>query len=174
MGWSKHSNSSEYWHIFTYFYYMFTRFCPLSSIKSWARTAGIVCQLPLMHSMGMLWLCRAWYECRKFPYAPCVERSFVFVFLGVDCWYIHSYDMGVSRNMGNPPKSSILIDISIINHPFWGVLPLFLETPICWNEHNHQGYLLPLRSKREKRRASTIIPRWWEIFVDDASNMFQQ
>ena len=38
--------------------------------------------------------------------------------------------MGVSKYRGGPPKSSILIGFSIINHPFWGVSPLFLETPI--------------------------------------------
>ena len=38
------------------------------------------------------------------------------------CWY-----MSVSEN-GGTPKSSILIGISILNHPF-GVA-LFLETPI--------------------------------------------
>ena len=31
--------------------------------------------------------------------------------------------------IGVPPKSSILIGFSIINHPFWDTL--FLETPIC-------------------------------------------
>ena len=31
----------------------------------------------------------------------------------------------VSKNRGAPPKSSILIGLSIINLPFWG-------TPICW------------------------------------------
>ena len=33
-----------------------------------------------------------------------------------------------TKNRGGflPPKSSILIGFSIINHPFWGVLPLFL------------------------------------------------
>ena len=36
-------------------------------------------------------------------------------------------DMGVSKNRGTP-KSSILIGISIINHPFWG-------TPIFGNIH---------------------------------------
>ena len=35
--------------------------------------------------------------------------------------------MGVSKNRGTP-KSSILIGISIINHPFWG-------TPIFGNTH---------------------------------------
>ena len=35
--------------------------------------------------------------------------------------------MGVSEN-GGTPKSSILIGISIVNHPFWGT-PI-LETPI--------------------------------------------
>ena len=33
--------------------------------------------------------------------------------------------MGVSKNMGKPPKSSILIGFSIINHPFWGFSPYF-------------------------------------------------
>ena len=37
--------------------------------------------------------------------------------------------MGVSENSGTP-KSSILIGFSILNHPFWGTVPLFLETPI--------------------------------------------
>jgi len=35
--------------------------------------------------------------------------------------------MGVSEN-GGTPKSSILVGISIINHPFWG-------TPIFGNTH---------------------------------------
>ena len=39
-----------------------------------------------------------------------------------------SKHMGVSKNRGGPPKSSILIEFSIINHPFW--VPLFLKTPI--------------------------------------------
>ena len=34
----------------------------------------------------------------------------------------------VSKNRGTP-KSSILIGFSLINHPFWGVFPLFLHTP---------------------------------------------
>ncbi len=37
-------------------------------------------------------------------------------------------DLGVSKNRGGPPKSSILIGFSIINHPFWG-------TPIFGNTH---------------------------------------
>ena len=36
--------------------------------------------------------------------------------------------MGVSKNRGGPPKSSILIGFSLINHPFWG-------TPIFGNTH---------------------------------------
>ena len=36
--------------------------------------------------------------------------------------------MGVSKARGKPPKSSILIGFSIINHPFWG-------TPIFGNTH---------------------------------------
>ena len=37
-------------------------------------------------------------------------------------------DMDVSENRGVPPKSSILIGFSIINHPFW-------DTPIFGNIH---------------------------------------
>ncbi len=38
--------------------------------------------------------------------------------------------MGVSKNRGGPPKSSILVGFSIINHPFWGFSPIFGSTPI--------------------------------------------
>ena len=38
--------------------------------------------------------------------------------------------MGVSKNNGTP-KSSILIGISIINHPFWGT-SIFGNTHIIW------------------------------------------
>ena len=37
-------------------------------------------------------------------------------------------NLGVSKNLGKPPKSSILIGFSIIHHPFWG-------TPIFGNTH---------------------------------------
>ena len=37
--------------------------------------------------------------------------------------------MGVSENSGTP-KSSTLIGVSIINHPFWGI-PIFGNTHIC-------------------------------------------
>ena len=33
--------------------------------------------------------------------------------------------LGVSKNRGGPPKSSILIGFSIINHQFWGFSPSF-------------------------------------------------
>ena len=42
--------------------------------------------------------------------------------------YCNGY-MGVSKNWGTP-KSSILIGFSIINHPFWGINPIFGSTPI--------------------------------------------
>ncbi len=47
--------------------------------------------------------------------------------------HLNRYDqifsqMGVSKNMGKPPKSSILIGFSIRNHPFWDT-PI-LEIPI--------------------------------------------
>ncbi len=36
--------------------------------------------------------------------------------------------MGVSKNRGGPPKSSILIGFSTVNHPFWGY-PYFWKHP---------------------------------------------
>ena len=41
--------------------------------------------------------------------------------------------MDVSENSGFfPPKSSMLIGFSIINHPFWGVSPYFWKHPYNW------------------------------------------
>ena len=47
----------------------------------------------------------------------------------------HLY-MGVSKNMGKPPKSSILIEFSIINHPFWGT-HIFGNTQIFTNHFRY-------------------------------------
>ena len=51
-------------------------------------------------------------------------------------------EMGVSKNNGTP-KSSILIGISIINHPFLGALPLFLETPKSRGKTQHRPKVFP-------------------------------
>ena len=48
--------------------------------------------------------------------------------------------MGVSKNDGTP-KSSILIGFFIINHPFWGTVPLFLETPIYAPIYDRSVYI---------------------------------
>ena len=49
-------------------------------------------------------------------------------------------DMGVSKNNGTP-KSSILIEFSIINHPFWG-------TPIFGNSHMLDSFFFFLSVSR--------------------------
>ena len=54
--------------------------------------------------------------------------------------------MGVSKNSGTP-KSSILIGISIINHPFWG-------TPIFGNTHMVAP---PPQKKNTMFRTKTVI-----------------
>ena len=49
--------------------------------------------------------------------------------------------MAISKNRGGPPKSSILIGVSIINHPFWGttilgntnILPQFMYINALFN-----------------------------------------
>ena len=47
---------------------------------------------------------------------------------GLECEV--SFYLGVSKNRGGPPKSSILIGFSIINHPFWGTI-IFGNTHLC-------------------------------------------
>ncbi len=42
----------------------------------------------------------------------------------------HLKEMGVSKNRGGPPKSSILIRFSITSYPFWGPTPIFGNTQI--------------------------------------------
>ena len=41
--------------------------------------------------------------------------------------------VGLSKSSGFPPKSSILIGFSVINHPFWGP-PLFWKHPCVEQE----------------------------------------
>ena len=53
---------------------------------------------------------------------------------------LHLKDVGVSKNRGTP-KSSILIRLSIINHPFWGT-PIFGNTHILPNPvHGNQIFI---------------------------------
>ena len=57
--------------------------------------------------------------------------------------------MGVSKNKGTP-KSSILIGISILNHPFWG-------TPIFGNIHmGMKSYPMKLASPNFFDRSTFI------------------
>ena len=44
--------------------------------------------------------------------------------------------LGVFKNRGGPPKSSILIGFSIINHPFWGT-PIFGNTIFSQSKKVH-------------------------------------
>ncbi len=74
--------------------------------------------------------------------------------------------------MGNPPKSSILIGFSIINHPFWGT-PIFGNTQISiwlleglsnlrvgnfqWNVWNPKTQKVPCLCLRNNTGSSS----WW-------------
>ena len=58
--------------------------------------------------------------------------------------HVETY-MGVSKNMGKPTKSSILIGFSIINHPFWGT-PIFGNTHILFIYLHPGSFLLPLQT----------------------------
>ena len=46
---------------------------------------------------------------------------------------VENVHMGVSKNRGGPPKSSIFIGFSNINHPCWGT-PIFGNTHIIKNK----------------------------------------
>ncbi len=81
-----------------------------------------------------------------FQLANCLVREWV-----VREW---TYHMGVSENRGGPPKSSIFIGFSIINHPFWG-------TPIFGNTHMAMGM-------------RTILLAWSCDMVQSTANKLQE
>ena len=59
-------------------------------------------------------------------------------------WTCFKINMGVSKNRGTP-KSSIFIGLSMINHPFWGVFPLFLG----WHPHAPLNFLPSPERRRD-------------------------
>ena len=67
---------------------------------------------------------------RHVPWPVCDNKNMLdWLGLLACCGKKPNVDMGASKNMGTPPKSSILIGFgTIINHPFWG-------TPILGNIH---------------------------------------
>ena len=73
--------------------------------------------------------------------------------------FFHRRQMGVSEN-GGTPKSSNLIGISIINHPFWG-------TPIFGNTQMVRSYSGNVWLHTEKSSGSrwTALRRGFPIFV---------
>ena len=72
---------------------------------------------------------------------------------------IHSFcHKGVFWNRGTP-KSSILIGISIINHPFWGT-PIFGNTHkplISWNKSGSIGYTFFPPQQEKKPSTMTMV-----------------
>ena len=64
-----------------------------------------------------------------------------------------SVHMGVSKNRGGPPKSSILIRFPLINHPFWGTT-IFGNAHIFYFLNPRQITQLKVM-KRGKIRADT-------------------
>ena len=61
--------------------------------------------------------------------------------------------MDVSKNRGGPPKSSILIRFSNINHPFWGT-SVFGNTHMKLSSHIIYRVQKPLQSWKWKKGAS--------------------
>ena len=78
---------------------------------------------------GSLSLRSSWHSPPR-PMAGVRQQKYANDWLGLLAWKKPNVDMGVSKNMGTPPKSSILIGFgSIINHPFWGFSPYFWKHP---------------------------------------------
>ena len=71
--------------------------------------------------------------------------------------------MDVSENSGFPPKSSIFIGFSIINHPFWGTT-IFGNTHILRNQVFFCVTFFRVGTKDEvkKPRGSAISPSFGE------------
>ena len=84
-----------------------------------------------------------------------------------------NWKMGwVPKMVGFPPKSSILIGFSIINHPFWGYHPLFLETPKS-TLYEIWCFTSPFRGRSDEEgevhlRSSWATWKndvWWDVYV---------
>ena len=69
----------------------------------------------------------------KVDKAPQILEAFIFIFYFEKGIQRVPSDMGVSKNRGTT-KSSILMGVSITNHPFWG-------TPIFGNTHIYQSFV---------------------------------
>ena len=71
--------------------------------------------------------------------------------------------LGVSKNRGTP-KSSILIGVSLINHPFWEKPPIFGSTP-TWKQPNlsnsfrNHGFQVEPHFGIERRSSFFLIQR---------------
>ena len=81
------------------------------------------------------------------------------LFLQLRDWIREYHHMGVNPKIGGkPPKSSILLQFSIINHPFWGEF-----SPYFWfNTHIHtiSTKKIPVRSPVV---ALTKVPRFGSL-----------
>ena len=80
--------------------------------------------------------------------------------------------LGVSKNRGGPPKSSILRGFSLINHPFWGT-PIFRNTHLCrfflcfsWKIQN---FLLLLSGKLCDSAKDGFKDGCFQMFILDGS-----
>ena len=73
--------------------------------------------------------------------------------------------MGISKNRGGPPKSSILIGFSIINHPFWGEKK---HTPIFGNTHIELHQLHQPSNYSSTSNKHTLA--WLHLAISTATN----
>ncbi len=72
--------------------------------------------------------------------------------------------MGVSKNRGTP-KSSILIGFSIVNHPFWGPIPIFGNTQMGPNFSRCQVMACVCHNPWAPWDSSHCYPRWVSTFM---------
>ena len=70
--------------------------------------------------------------------------------------------VGVSKNMGKPPKSSILIGFSIVNHLFWGTT-IFGNTQL--KSHYLPGFFTSFRWWKPDFWAINSMVSWWMFQV---------
>ena len=77
----------------------------------------------------------------NFPVLISIQFFEVTMFMSLSPWFVEEFVCiwVLPKMVGFPPKSSILIGISIINHPFWGP-PTFGNTHMI-------GTLLPVLSR---------------------------
>ena len=85
--------------------------------------------------------------------------------------YKENIDLGVSKNRGGTPKSSMLIGVSIVNHPFWGALifaPIFGNIQFFQKQKKIQDdHILYIHSEHHPKLSAILLVKTESMEVEN-------